>query len=656
MKLVACLVLLLNTFSFSQSYPHIFELRGLEDSLNNTHLFYRYVYPTTTCWSKSIYHLNVTNGSDTFYIYDAASDPIGEGCRGQFIFDYESFSANPSYYIYGGYDFYLDPAPILIRYDELIQIPGDGIGGITEIEISMQNENLVYAALDGALFKSTDGGYNFTIDLDSLAWIDNSMISLSRNNDSQIYGIDDSKLVRSEDEGYSYTIVDYADWRDNSELFYDADGNHIYGLSISYIFQTHSYNSKIYKSSENGNPFTWNTLLEYSAKIWFTLDETQSGEIYHSAGKQIFKSTDFGATFDLFTELAFNITGLYKKADTNILYASTPLRIYEITPDTTQVIKRLPIPDEVLNFYPLAIGNKWIYDEYYFSNGNLVHYLFIREVNGIYLEPNGQLYYILKAYSLGQPGEGISYERIDSSSAKIYRYDENLGLPNNEYMIDDLLAEPGDTVFSHRMGFSASGFTIVLDESSFEKWGLIKTKRVFVQHNGLPEPFYSLSEDIGLDSMYFDFTNGSTNTYSLKGCIIDGTVYGDTTVVSVEDDEPPLPFEFELAQNYPNPFNPSTTIKYQIPKLSFVTIKVYDVLGNEIVTLVNEEKPVGSYDIEFNATNLPSGIYFYQLRVYPAGGGAGNFIQTRKMVLLKWKEHNNEIFLHLLFNYIVSFF
>jgi hypothetical protein len=102
-------------------------------------------------------------------------------------------------------------------------------------------------------------------------------------------------------------------------------------------------------------------------------------------------------------------------------------------------------------------------------------------------------------------------------------------------------------------------------------------------------------------------------------------------------------YSFALSQNYPNPFNPSTTIKYQIPKISFVTVKVYDVLGNEIATLVNEEKLAGEYETEFNAASLPSGIYFYQLRVYPAGSGAGNpstssgqgFVETKKMVLLK---------------------
>jgi hypothetical protein len=89
-----------------------------------------------------------------------------------------------------------------------------------------------------------------------------------------------------------------------------------------------------------------------------------------------------------------------------------------------------------------------------------------------------------------------------------------------------------------------------------------------------------------------------------------------------------FPHQHSLSQNYPNPFNPTTIIRYQIPELSFVTIKVYDVLGNKIITLVNEEKPIGNYEVEFDAINLPSGIYFYRLQ-------AGSFIETKKMVLIK---------------------
>jgi len=97
---------------------------------------------------------------------------------------------------------------------------------------------------------------------------------------------------------------------------------------------------------------------------------------------------------------------------------------------------------------------------------------------------------------------------------------------------------------------------------------------------------------------------------------------------SVEEAESILPELFELYQNYPNPFNPETKISYQIPQRDHVTLKVYDILSNEVSTLVNEEKSAGIYEVIYDASNLSSGIYFYQLI-------AGKFIATKKMLLLK---------------------
>ena len=88
------------------------------------------------------------------------------------------------------------------------------------------------------------------------------------------------------------------------------------------------------------------------------------------------------------------------------------------------------------------------------------------------------------------------------------------------------------------------------------------------------------------------------------------------------------PKSIQLFQNYPNPFNSSCAIKFSIPKLSQATIKIFNTLGEELETLVNEEKPVGTYELNWNAVNLPSGVYFYRLQ-------AGDFVQTRKMILLK---------------------
>ncbi len=96
------------------------------------------------------------------------------------------------------------------------------------------------------------------------------------------------------------------------------------------------------------------------------------------------------------------------------------------------------------------------------------------------------------------------------------------------------------------------------------------------------------------------------------------------------------PGRYALMQNFPNPFNPNTTIQFDIPSVTLqqtqsdimVSLKVYDVLGNEIATLVNEKKPAGSYSVEFDGSKFSSGVYFYQLRT-------GEFVQTKKMILLR---------------------
>jgi hypothetical protein len=86
----------------------------------------------------------------------------------------------------------------------------------------------------------------------------------------------------------------------------------------------------------------------------------------------------------------------------------------------------------------------------------------------------------------------------------------------------------------------------------------------------------------------------------------------DTGTVSVNENGSEIK-DYSLSQNFPNPFNPSTNIKYEIPERSFITIKVYDILGREVKNLINEEKQAGRYDIKFDSNDLPSGVYFYEL-------------------------------------------
>ena len=89
-----------------------------------------------------------------------------------------------------------------------------------------------------------------------------------------------------------------------------------------------------------------------------------------------------------------------------------------------------------------------------------------------------------------------------------------------------------------------------------------------------------------------------------------------------------MPTVYSLYNNYPNPFNPSTTIKYDIPEQSYVTIKIYNITGEEVSTLLNEEQNAGRYQIQWNAAELASGVYFYRIQ-------AGQFSDTKKLILMK---------------------
>jgi len=101
-----------------------------------------------------------------------------------------------------------------------------------------------------------------------------------------------------------------------------------------------------------------------------------------------------------------------------------------------------------------------------------------------------------------------------------------------------------------------------------------------------------------------------------------------SSATAVDNKDNSLPGKYALQQNYPNPFNPSTVIRYSLPAESRVSIKVYDLIGKEVSELVNNVEAAGVHEVNFNASNLPSGIYFYSLN-------AGNFSQTKKMMLLK---------------------
>ncbi len=138
--------------------------------------------------------------------------------------------------------------------------------------------------------------------------------------------------------------------------------------------------------------------------------------------------------------------------------------------------------------------------------------------------------------------------------------------------------------------------------------------------NNILEPPFSF------DSFQMTYEAGNPSTGILYFDDLRTAIFSPTDVEDINGTT--IPAEFVLEQNYPNPFNPSTTIGYKLPQSTNVTLKVFDVLGNEVATLVDEYKNAGSYNVQFTMNNLASGIYFYQLN-------AGSFMEVKKMLLIK---------------------
>ncbi|WP_050951062.1 T9SS type A sorting domain-containing protein [Ignavibacterium album] len=611
------IILVVTSSSFAQE---ISDLNGIETQTGRTYLFYRNGSYTPY---NSIYKFDPETLLDSLFLLGYISwTPFGNDAKG--TNDFEFFPNDSINFMSVGNEFNIDFWGTVYRNDTLtFSIPFD----IIKVDISKQNPQKVFTGGSyNYLLRSFDGGYNFPID----SIMQFAYLSMSPFNDNILFGLDSlNRLVKSFNGGYTSVLVDTSKTDDifNSKFFYDSDQQHIYRIAKSYgkyVFLT---------SNNNGNQFSWTKTFESDFALWVSNDPSISGSIYLGNLRYIYKSTDFGSTFSLYKTLDSRITGIYKKPNSDILYVSTRYRIYKITPNLITLLKSFPVSSELFSYYPLKVGNKWIYDKttiVYDFPPQITYDTVIKKVICDSVAQNNKKYFVLKEESILGSTEYF-LERIDSTNGKIFRFVQGYNYPDNELLIDDLTAEIGDSIEAFRYGvWYPGGVTVLREEDYFTKWGLNSGRKIF-ETNNYGMPLYSLTYGLGLDSAVYGFDFGTT-TYVLRGCVINGTVFGDT-VLSVDNNED-IPANFVLFQNYPNPFNPSTRISWQSPVAGQTNLRIYDVLGNEVATLLNEYRNAGSYEIEFNSADknqgvfLPSGVYFYQLKV-------GDYVQTRKMMLLK---------------------
>jgi hypothetical protein len=203
---------------------------------------------------------------------------------------------------------------------------------------------------------------------------------------------------------------------------------------------------------------------------------------------------------------------------------------------------------------------------------------------------------------------GIGYYYVDISW--VYYNADSMNIMKTQYSVDGKLLP--DTINQNRSAMNQGG--------PFVKGDIVGAWSGFYRLSG--SYYFSPSHPLKVSTYY----GSSDNGYSLVWNMI--RFVPATNSTSVKQEKQQLPIGFQLFQNYPNPFNPSTEIKYSIPQTGFVTLKVYNILGQEIATLVHQEQKAGNYNITFNSTKFESGVYFYRIQ-------ARNRSLTKKMLLLK---------------------
>jgi hypothetical protein len=265
-------------------------------------------------------------------------------------------------------------------------------------------------------------------------------------------------------------------------------------------------------------------------------------------------------------------------------------------------------PNDNIRYFPIKEGNIWVYTFYSTSGGT----------------------------SKVKRTIGNTFVRIDSQSAVVYYRSTNNSCMwlNNERTDDSLSSHIFDTVRTE-----CGSFTKYCVDTNFRQvLSVLRTTKHFSTGSSYGRIF---AKDIGL---YEAYGGSGQSFYSmiLTGCVLDGIVYGDTSMIlGIIQNGTEIPVDFALSQNYPNPFNPVTKIGFQIPLSRGVSegqgvltlLTIYDALGKQLQVLVNQQLQPGSYEADWDASSYPSGVYYYKLLVETSQRDV--FTETKKMVLIK---------------------
>ncbi len=318
--------------------------------------------------------------------------------------------------------------------------------------------------------------------------------------------------------------------------------------------------------------------------------------------------------------------------DYNTALMTTEYKIYAVVTDKAVVPKYLKYPSagfmtnmpfvHALMLDPMLNNNRYIYEEMYLDTAGVW-----RRAGYSSLEYSGQVILSNKKYiQIYKNSELYSYRRYDTTRSRTY---EILPPSDTEYIREVFDLRPGDSATVAR---GMKQFNVTCDyEMPADSFGFVSIQKKY-SSIGSDSLSYIYKNGIGLiEEQYYGELNGipQKRKIVLRYAKVGTRIFGDTLWLTGVNEKEIKQKKAEIKLSvYPNPLNNAATFIYELPEGSIVNLKIFDILGREIATLVNEEKPAGNYEVEFNGTGIAPGIYFYRIQ-------AGDFTETKKMMLVR---------------------
>jgi photosystem II stability/assembly factor-like uncharacterized protein len=520
------------------------------------------------------------------------------------------------------------------------------------INSAVLSNDLIFAATKTGVYKIEQNDWkNYSNGIYEI----NPFLINSTHNNHLIYNTS-SGLFKSSDNGEIWMTLEFDNFYGGCTFIHK--GNRYFVQSVDSLF----YLSTDYGANWSNTGSYWG----YNTGMSFSLDDNRIYSGFykstrpHNPPYSGFRySTNFGASwiyvphaydYDIFTKVV-TIPGNIVLADIRDIITSTNVGLYRLElPIVNWIETNSGLPTVTNNFltydkfYDLYVSqytgiyklDKSEYTWHLFSGNNLnnIKYMSFNNNNHIIVISNGKIY----ASVNGNKWDYVSAE-LDSISLKIIEPDNNgyfYAADNRGRLYKTLIPHIINKLPSIPELVSPINNQQVIPDTVKLLWysssPLVMNYSVNLSSDSL---FNNYLDTLVVDTSFTVYSLLSNQNYYWRVKAFNEIGWGEfsqtasfSTNVSNFSDPGITITEFALHQNYPNPFNPLTNIQYAVSSRQFVSLKVYDVLGNEIAKIVNEEKQAGSYEVEFNASGLASGIYFYELRV-------GSFVETKKMALMK---------------------